>query len=211
MIRLAVSASLILCAAPALADDTATDGTEAYVAKKDQYLAEKQASASTDEERQRWQRTLDARVGKAPGGVVNIYNTWTREYLAVDAGAAADLPQDTVDRFFRCHFTNQPATMDPRLFSSVVRAANHFNSDRVDIVSGYRAPKYNLILRKKGRQVARNSQHTHGSAVDFRVHGVSVQRLHAWARSLRLGGVGFYPSSGFIHLDTDRVRYWTGN
>jgi hypothetical protein len=204
VIRLAVTASLLVGAGPALADDD-------YVAKKDQYLAEKQADADAAEDRQRWQRTLDARLGKEPGPVINIYNTWTHEYLAVDAGVAPDLPPETVNRFLRCHFTNQPARMDARLFPALVRAANHFGSDRIDVVSGYRAPKYNLILRKKGRQVARNSQHTHGSAVDFRVRGVSVTRLHAWARSLRLGGVGYYPSSGFVHIDTDRVRYWTGN
>jgi hypothetical protein len=204
VIRLAVTASLLVGAGPALADDD-------YVAKKDQYLAEKQADADAAEDRQRWQRTLDARLGKEPGPVINIYNTWTHEYRAVDAGFAPDLPPETVNRFLRCHFTNQPARMDARLFPALVRAANHFGSDRIDVVSGYRAPKYNLILRKKGRQVARNSQHTHGSAVDFRVRGVSVTRLHAWARSLRLGGVGYYPSSGFVHIDTDRVRYWTGN
>jgi uncharacterized protein YcbK (DUF882 family) len=207
VIRLAVATSILLAAAPALADD---DGSEP-LSKKDQYWAEKQADPGSAEDRQRWQRTLDQRIGKAPAPVINIYNTWTHEFLAVNAGTDPDVPQDTVNRFLRCHFTNEPATMDARLFSALVKAANHFNSDRIDIVSGYRAPKYNLILRKKGRQVARNSQHTHGSAVDFRVHGVSVDRLHRWARGLGLGGVGYYPSSGFIHIDTDRVRYWTGN
>lgn len=204
MIRLTVVTSLLFAAAPALADDD-------HVSKKDQYWAEKQADPDSPEDRQRWQRILDQRIGKAPEPVINIYNTWTQEYLAVEAGTEPDVTQDRVDRFLRCHFTNEPASMDARLFSALVEAANHFGSDRIDVVSGYRAPKYNLILRKKGRQVARNSQHTHGSAVDFRVHGVSVDRLHRWARALRLGGVGYYPSSGFIHIDTDRVRYWTGN
>lgn len=204
MIRLTVVTAFLLAAAPALADDD-------HVSKKDQYWAEKQAAPDRPEDQQRWQRLLDQRIGKDPEPVINIYNTWTREYLAVEVGTEPDVTQDRVDRFLRCHFTNEPASMDARLFAALVEAANHFDSDRIDVVSGYRAPKYNLILRKKGRQVARNSQHTHGSAVDFRVHGVSVQRLHRWARALRLGGVGYYPSSGFIHIDTDRVRYWTGN
>jgi uncharacterized protein YcbK (DUF882 family) len=58
--------------------------------------------------------------------------------------------------------------------------------------------------------VARDSQHTHGNAVDFRIPGVDVKSLEAWARRLRLGGVGLYLGSGFVHVDTGRVRYWNG-
>jgi uncharacterized protein YcbK (DUF882 family) len=67
------------------------------------------------------------------------------------------------------------------------------------------------MLRKKGHEVARDSQHTHGNAVDFRIPGIDVRTLESWARSLRLGGVGLYLGSGFIHVDTGRVRYWNGS
>jgi uncharacterized protein YcbK (DUF882 family) len=79
------------------------------------------------------------------------------------------------------------------------------------VVSGFRHPKYNLMLRKKGHEVARDSQHTHGTAIDFRLPGVATDVLHRWAIGRRLGGVGLYKDSGFIHMDTGRVRYWSGD
>jgi len=100
--------------------------------------------------------------------------------------------------------------LDAALPRTLRAAARHFGRDRIDIVSGFRAPKYNLMLRKKGHQVARDSQHTHGNAVDFRIPGINVHALESWARSLRLGGVGLYEASGFVHVDTGRVRYWNG-
>jgi uncharacterized protein YcbK (DUF882 family) len=101
--------------------------------------------------------------------------------------------------------------MDEHLIGVLIAAARHFEVDRVDIVSGFRAPKYNLMLRKKGRAVARDSQHTKGNAVDFRLPGVPVARLRSWALSLKLGGVGFYPESKFVHVDTGPVRRWNGD
>jgi uncharacterized protein YcbK (DUF882 family) len=189
-------------------------GAAADMPKKLGEMAAKQragAPADQTSARQRWQRTLDRRIGKPATPMVNIYNTWTREFLPLDPGGKAEaLDASTANGFLRCHFTNQPAAMDPRLVTTLVAAARHFKVARVDIVSGFRSPKYNLILQKKGREVARNSQHTVGSAVDFRLPGVSVKRVHAWAKRMRLGGVGFYPSSGFVHVDTGPVRYWTG-
>jgi uncharacterized protein YcbK (DUF882 family) len=156
----------------------------------------------------RWHARLDARVGKPAPPVVTIFNTWTHEYLAVDN--PSEISQERIDRFFRCHFTGQPTRMDPRLFAALVAAARHFRVHTVHIVSGFRAPKYNLMLRKKGREVARDSQHTQGSAIDFRLPGVDVETLHAWVRQQRLGGVGLYTGSKFVHMDTGRIRYWNG-
>ncbi len=127
-----------------------------------------------------------------------------------DAGETTQPPADLANRFLRCHFTNRPTQMDQRLVSVLLRAAKKFRVTRVNVVSGFRDPKYNLTLRKKGHQVARNSEHTLGHAVDFRLPGVGIKQLHAWARSLGLGGVGFYSSSRFIHVDVGKVRYWNG-
>lgn len=160
--------------------------------------------------RARVDHALDKRIGQEPAAVVNIYNTWTHEYLVVDAGKGAEPPPEAlVDRFLRCHFTNHRTHMDPRLFGVLMAAATHFKVDRINIVSGFRAPKYNLMLRKKGHWVARNSQHTHGNAVDFRLPGVPTLALRNWARRLRLGGVGYYPDDGFVHVDTAGIRTWT--
>ena len=81
--------------------------------------------------------------------------------------------------------------MDPRLSPMLLQAAKRFKVNRVDLVSRFRDPKYNLSLRKQGRQVARSSEHTLGHAIDFRLPGIGIELLHSWARGLRLGGVGF--------------------
>lgn len=209
-------AAALLWAAPARADaDTAQPAD-----KKAQLLAAKQEATAADAAvpeaeraaaRAAWHETLDARIGKRPEPLVSIFNLWTHETLVFPARGEVTIEKEVVDRFLRCHATNEPTDMDPALFPVLVKAARKFGVDRVEIVSGFRAPKYNLSLRKKGRQVARNSQHTKGHAVDFRLPGIPIRRLHRWARSLRLGGVGFYPHSKFIHVDTADVRYWTGN
>jgi len=146
--------------------------------------------------------------GARPPRLVNLYNLWTKEWLAVDV--AAPPSRATVDRFLRDHFTNQRAAMQPRLIEIVAAAATSFHADVVHVVSGYRHPKYNLILRKKGHQVARDSQHTNGNAIDFSVPGVPTAALHAWAKAQQLGGVGLYPESGFVHMDIGPIRSWSG-
>ena len=146
--------------------------------------------------------------GTRPAPLINLYNFWTKEWLAVDR--AAPPPQATVDHFLRDHFTNKATAMDPRLLAMVTDAASHFHRDTVTIISGFRHPKYNLILRKKGHQVARDSQHTHGNAIDFSLPRVPAPTLRAWALAQHLGGVGFYPESGFVHMDTGPVRAWSG-
>lgn len=146
--------------------------------------------------------------GTRPAKLVNLYNFWTKEWLAIDAAAPPSRP--TIDHFLRDHFTNKATAMEPRLIGLLLAAATRFHSDVVDVVSGFRHPKYNLILRKKGHQVARDSQHTHGQAVDFFVPRVPPQQLQAWARAQRIGGVGLYPESGFVHMDTGPIRSWSG-
>jgi uncharacterized protein YcbK (DUF882 family) len=146
--------------------------------------------------------------GTRPGRLVNLYNLWTKEWLAIDA-AALPAPA-TIDRFLRDHFTNRAAAMNPKLVAMLVAAAVNFRSDVVNVVSGFRHPKYNLILRKKGHQVARDSQHSHGNAIDFSLPRVPVGALHAWARAQKLGGVGLYLDSGFVHMDVGPLRSWSG-
>jgi uncharacterized protein YcbK (DUF882 family) len=193
-VRAALVVAALLVAAPAAAEE--------HVSKKDARWNEKQAAAAPP-------RKLDRKklVGKPAAKVISLYNTWTHEWVAVDAKAKA-LPPELTDRLLRCHFTNEPTEMDNRLSGAVLAAARHFGASRVNIVSGYRAPKYNLMLRKKGRRVAKDSEHTRGHAVDFWMPGVSTEALYSWAMSHKLGGVGKYISDGFIHMDVGRRRTW---
>jgi uncharacterized protein DUF882 len=150
------------------------------------------------------------RPGERIEPVTTLFNVWTHEALPILPGQTQSV-QGKFHVFLRDHFTNQATRMDTRLIGVLTRVAGKFSARRIDVVSGYRSPKYNLMLRKKGRQVARDSQHTHGNAVDFRIRGVTTRQVLHYVRSLRVGGVGFYPNSQFVHSDTGKVRYWTGS
>ncbi|HEY5920326.1 MAG TPA: DUF882 domain-containing protein [Kofleriaceae bacterium] len=147
--------------------------------------------------------------GTKPAKLINLYNMWTHDWLAVDPTSPPSLSE--ISLFLRDHFTNEATKMEPKLIETVVGAAQQFKSDVANVVSGFRHPKYNLMLRKKGRQVARDSQHTHGNAVDFSIPGVTTEKLHEWAIAQKLGGVGIYLSSKFVHMDTGPIRFWEGD
>jgi hypothetical protein len=147
-------------------------------------------------------------VGSRIQPVTTLFNIWNREALPLIVGRAYKRPFQLL---LRDHYTNQAIQADTRLAGVLAAAAIRFHAPRVEIVSGFRSPKYNLMLRKKGHQVARESQHMQGTAVDFRIRGVETEKLREFVRSLRLGGVGYYPHTHFIHADTGKVRYWQGS
>lgn len=113
-------------------------------------------------------------------------------------------------RFFRCRYTDEPADHPPELIAGVIAAAEHFKVRQVHIISGFRHPKFNLMLTKKGREVARDSQHARNQAIDFALPGVDAAALYKYARKHWKGGVGYYPVSQFIHIDTGKRRTWRG-
>lgn len=187
--------------ASAAATASATNSATTYVAKKDRELASKRARSAASKP--------IAKVGQKPAPLINLQHRWTNEWLAVPA--TGPLPDAALAaRLFRDHYTNEPTDMAGKLLPAVLAAARHFKVTRVEIVSAFRHPKYNLILRKKGHEVARDSEHTHGKAVDFRLPGVGAQALAKWALARRLGGVGTYLRSNFIHIDVGAVRTWSG-
>ena len=79
-----------------------------------------------------------------------------------------------------------------------------------EVICGYRSPATNEWLRKRSTEVAQKSLHMGGQAIDLCVPGRALDKVHQAALNLRLGGVGYYPKSDFVHLDTGRVRQWTG-
>lgn len=174
-----------------------------FVAKKDLELADKRAR-----EAQGPQKPV-TRVGAPPAPIINLIHRWTEECLPIPAVGPLPMPA-LQNRLLRDHYTNESTEMATKLIPAVVAAARTFGVSRVEIVSGYRHPKYNLILRKKGHQVARDSEHSHGSAVDFRLPGVTTERLAQWAQARRMGGVGTYLQSQFVHIDVGPVRRWSG-
>jgi uncharacterized protein YcbK (DUF882 family) len=143
--------------------------------------------------------------------VLTLHNVWTNESLPIVAAPGAPVPPEEFDELVRCHYTNQATSMDQRLLATLRRAAQKFNTSYIEIVSGFRAPKYQLMLRKKGHEVARDSEHPRGHAVDFRIPEVPTRVLLRFVRSLHAGGVGYYPDSKFVHTDVGRVRFWRGH
>jgi len=83
------------------------------------------------------------------------------------------------------------------------------NFKSYEIFSGYRSPKTNAMLSRKSEGVARNSLHMSGQAIDLHLPGTRLSKLHRAAMNLKSGGVGFYPRSDFVHMDTGRVRHWS--
>ncbi|WP_417309523.1 DUF882 domain-containing protein [Devosia sp.] len=107
--------------------------------------------------------------------------------------------------------TKEPTKMDPALFDLLWSVYREVGATQpINIVSSYRSPKTNEMLRSKSSGVAKNSQHTQGKAMDFFIPGINLSRLREVAMKHQVGGVGYYPTSGspFVHLDTAGVRAW---
>ena len=88
-----------------------------------------------------------------------------------------------------------------------VRRKLHTDAE-VAVISGYRTPQTNAMLAAHSDGVAHHSLHMDGMALDWRVPGRTLEQLHRVALAMRGGGVGYYPSSDFVHVDVGRVRYW---
>jgi len=116
-----------------------------------------------------------------------------------------------LNKFLRDWRRNEPTKMDPRLFDLVWEVYQEVRATKpIHVVSAYRSPKTNEMLRSRSSAVAKNSNHTRGLAMDFFIPGVSVSKLRQAAMKMQMGGVGYYPTSGspFVHLDTGSVRAW---
>lgn len=106
---------------------------------------------------------------------------------------------------------NQPTKMDPRLFDLVWEVYKRAGArGYINVVSGYRSPETNSMLRSRSKGVAKNSQHMMGKAMDFYIPGVQLKLLRELGVKLQAGGVGYYPTSGspFVHMDVASVRAW---
>lgn len=116
-----------------------------------------------------------------------------------------------LNRFLRDWRRNEPTKMDPRLFDLVWEVYRQANArDYIHVVSAYRSPATNAMLRRTRGGQATKSQHMLGKAIDFYIPGVKVSKLREIGMKLQGGGVGYYPKSGspFVHLDVAGVRAW---
>jgi len=145
-------------------------------------------------------------------GELHLYNLKTKEQLQVtyrdSEGTYDHAVLSELNRLLRCSWDNQTTLIDLELVELLDDIEDHFGAERLDIVSGYRSPAYNEHLAALGRNVAKQSFHMKGLASDIQLPGIPVAALHDYVRELRLGGVGYYPDDGFVHVDVGPVRSW---
>lgn len=144
--------------------------------------------------------------------VLQFVHTHTGEALVApyfdSTGYRVDTLRD-VNHLLRDFRTGESHVIDPPLLDILYELQLLADRDATyEIISGYRSPMTNAMLRGKSHGVAERSQHLLGKAIDVRLSGFPTRQLGEYARSLARGGVGFYASSDFIHLDTSRVRFW---
>ena len=144
---------------------------------------------------------------------LQLYNTHTNEKIEIVYRRGDQYIQSALaklDYFLRDHNTNEVRHFDPRLYdilSDLTASVGHPGGE-IDIVCGYRTTSTNAALREHTNGVAKNSLHIQAEAIDLRMPGVNTLKLRKAALALARGGVGYYPHSDFIHVDTGRVRQW---
>jgi uncharacterized protein YcbK (DUF882 family) len=143
---------------------------------------------------------------------LSLYNTHTGEGLnAVYWVQGAYLPEAlaAVDRVLRDHRTDEIKPIDPQLLDLLHAISEGLGCHHpFHIISGYRSPATNAYLRMVSRGVAEHSMHMDGKAVDLRLPGWAAFSVRSIAMDLRVGGVGYYPRSEFVHVDVGPIRYW---
>lgn len=116
---------------------------------------------------------------------------------------------ENLNHVLRDHRTNEIHPIDPMTLDLMAAISRKIDAKQpFEIISGYRSPQTNRSLRSNSSGVAKNSYHMQGKAVDLRLPGVPLKTLRKVALNLRMGGVGYYPKSDFVHVDTGRVRSW---
>jgi uncharacterized protein YcbK (DUF882 family) len=143
---------------------------------------------------------------------LSFVHTHTGERLSVVyfQGGTYQAPSlERINLLLRDFRTEEVHPIDPRTLDILFDLQTLADRDEpFQVISGYRSPHTNAALRGRSTGVAEHSLHMQGRAVDVRLGGFSTRRLHDLARQMGRGGVGFYPRSDFVHLDSGSVRFW---
>ena len=158
-------------------------------------------------------------TGSAPAAAheyrLRFYHTHTGERLDVVYRRGDQyIPEvlDELDHYLRDHRTGDVRHFDPRLFDLLydLTASLGDSGGEIDVICGYRTPWSNEFLRARSAHtgVAQHSLHIQAEAIDIRLRGIPTSELRDAGLRLRRGGVGYYRSSDFVHVDVGRVRPW---
>lgn len=116
---------------------------------------------------------------------------------------------NTLNRIMRDYRAEEQSEIDPKLYDQLYLLQHRLGKvGEIQIISGYRSPNTNAMLRRTSSGVAKKSYHMKGQAIDLRLPGVPLAQVRQAALKMKVGGVGYYPSSNFVHLDTGPVRNW---
>lgn len=146
------------------------------------------------------------------GKSLSFYSLHTGENLEVTYwvdGSYVPEALEKVNHILRDWRAGKIHPIDPTLLDYLFELRGAMDSTApFNVISGYRSPETNEMLRKKGSGVAKNSLHLRGKAIDVSLPGRDLAKLRKTAIAMRRGGVGYYPTLGFVHVDTGRFRTW---
>jgi uncharacterized protein YcbK (DUF882 family) len=146
--------------------------------------------------------------------LLNLHTAEALEAVYWEDGRYVPDALHAVNHVLRDFRTGETHPMDPQVLDLLVALRRRVESKApFHIISGYRSPRTNALLRAEGGAetgVAKKSLHLQGQAIDLRLADVDLSHVHAAALSLGRGGVGYYPVSNFVHVDVGRVRRWDG-
>lgn len=144
---------------------------------------------------------------------ISLHHLHTDERLRIDYRVGDNYQRSALkrlNRFLRDFRTGDETAIDPQLFDLLydVKERLGHTEGTFEIISGYRSPHTNAMLRRASSGVARRSLHMTGEAIDVRLTETPTRSIRDAALTLGRGGVGYYSRSDFVHLDTGRVRRW---
>jgi uncharacterized protein YcbK (DUF882 family) len=143
---------------------------------------------------------------------IALHNLHTGERIRIEywhAGRYIPAALRQIDTVLRDHRNDEVHPMEPELIDLLAMLARKLQASApFEVISGYRSPASNAVLARQGHGVVENSLHVRGMAVDVRVPRRRLAAVRDAAIALQVGGVGYYPRSDFVHVDTGRVRRW---
>jgi uncharacterized protein YcbK (DUF882 family) len=156
--------------------------------------------------------STETAVANGDTRTLNLYHSHTGESIQATFrinGSYDPTVLEKLNYFLRDWRNNDQTRMDPRLFDVIWEAYRTAGATQpIVIVSAYRSPQTNAMLRSRSHAVAEHSQHILGRAMDTTMPGMPMERIREIGMRLQRGGVGWYPSSNFVHLDVGNVRAW---
>jgi uncharacterized protein YcbK (DUF882 family) len=148
-----------------------------------------------------------------PVGHLTLLNVNTDERLDViyrNSAGEYDLEAlDAINWLLRCHYDDEVHSIDIRTLEYLNLVDQKLGGkNEIHVLSGYRSPVYNQLLQRQSPEVAKHSLHMEGRAIDLRIPGIHLSKLRRVALSMQIGGVGYYPRTNFVHIDSGEFRTW---